>query len=102
MLRRVSRASAGEEAGAEGAWAKGAGAEEAGAEEVGAEEAGAEEAGAEEVGAEEAGAEEERGNEFLRCRAKRPVTAFAGTRLLFPALYSFSTKVETGRLRPTA
>ena len=43
-----------------------------------------------------------RGNKFLRCGAKRPVTACAGTRLLFPALYSFSTKVETGRLRPTA
>ena len=87
MLRRVSRASAGEEARAEGAWTKGARAEGA---------------RAEGAGAEGAGAEEERGNEFLRCGAKRPVTAFAGTRFLFPALYSFSTKVETGRLRPTA
>ena len=44
----------------------------------------------------------ERGTEVHRCGAKRPVTACAGTRLLFPGLYSLSTKVQTGRLRPTA
>ena len=44
----------------------------------------------------------ERGTEVHRCGAKRPVTAFAGTRFHSLGLYSFSTKVETGRPRPTA